>query len=268
MTKDRYCKWFVPNSYWLFKAVVVGAICLLCFSVQGQKKKSTTKGAKKAKKNQVETRPDKDEIRKKAKKEQRGKIPGRTRKVNPLSRSKGISKYQSEKKLHTRRVKRRRNALALPNRNPIEWKVPKRLHGTKLDRQIRNYQGNIKQPTLRRSKQLAKQHSREIMNFSGKLSIAKPNNSRKHYFKISRKTALFQGNMKIKWLHFHHRHPSLWRMGRNERPSSREVYINRKMAKKPKYNPKEREIWSKPREVPKATMPEEKEEPQEEEGGN
>lgn len=241
----------------LCRLLFICVLCSLCLTVQAQKKKSDTKGAKKSRKNAVDTRPNASKIEKKAKKEGRSKSPGGIRKINPLeSRRKGVSAYESEKKLHKSRAKGRKDGVGLPKENPIEWTIPQPRYGTGEDAKSRKFQGQIKMPTLPRARQIARNHSKKILDFSGKLNTIRPNNSRKHYFKVSRKMALYQGDLKIKWVHYHHRHPSLWRMGRNERPSSQEVYQNRKMAKKPKYDPRERVIWSKSRsrETPQATF--------------
>ncbi len=235
------------------------------------------KGAKKGIKNSVSMEPDPRKVGKTRRDMQR-KIPGKAAEIPviggrttgsninkdkklhtrsaPPKRANTISQYQQEKKLHTRRVPKRGKDLALPKENPVEWKMKPDRKLTKLDKDMKRYRGDTKMPTIPRREQLARQHSRELQNSSGKLSIAKPANDRKQYFRLSRKTSLYTGDLRIKWLHFHHRHPSLWRMGRKERPSSLEVYKNRKMAKKPKYNRQEQEIWEQPRSYDAPERPE------------
>lgn len=160
-------------------------------------------------------------------------------------RKKNLEMKRKEGKLMTSRMPKREEGL--PKKNPIEYRVPSSREKEKRTREIAKYTGGMKMPYRTHEGRMARKKSRMILNYSGKLNIAKPANDRKSYYKLSRKTSTYTGDLKVTWLHYHHRHPSLWRMGRKrDKASSAEVWRNRKMPKRSKYDPGERKIWQNP----------------------
>jgi hypothetical protein len=140
---------------------------------------------------------------------------------------------------------------ALPKRPPIAYRQQTEQDLRRRQGEVARYSGGLRRPTSPHGGRIERQHSRMLLNYSGKLSIAKPANDRKSYYKLSRPTSTYLGDLRVRWLHYHHPHPSLWRMGRQrDRASSAEVWRNRRMPKRSKYDPGERKIWDQPRSTP------------------
>lgn len=162
-------------------------------------------------------------------------------KTAPLDHRKHtMQQYRQEGKLMTARIPKKPNLT--PKENPVEYRVISPSEIEKRQRKIAQYADGYRLPTLPHQRRIDEQRSPLAMGKSGKLYIARPANDRKQYRKIGREIASYQGDLRIK-VYPHHPHPSLWRMYRNHKPNSAEIWRMRKLEKKPKYDPRERQIW-------------------------